>query len=890
MCKNHFDSAALGYCIAHSVCMWVLSIGRMVGEEEVQNLIDEMKNASGGVVIGLRGDENDDAAFDGLKVSLKALNMLFNELNVDLHELALLLPSNCLHVLWSDLSSLEYLTLQISSNGEWGLSSLLTDIPLTSLTMSNHNSDATLSPDDFGAVINFIENTTSLKKLTFTGDLFASDGGLEKIILKVQKNILLQLHTLEFGDIMNTSDCAAEYLADYIGKSTTLLNLVLPYRSMSAFGALAIAKALQKAPKLNANELTFNVFGPISMPFFIELVSEYSDLLDISALSDDIYLSIGDDGVLELASVLQHQTLIVHLDLTKNNVSDFGVEHLADALHSNSTLKSLVLSDNGIGDEGAEYLSNALRSNTTLERLMLANNKNGDGGAKALAKALYSNCTLKHLDLRQNPWIQESGVKFLIQALTVNTSLGNDKDKNSDGLVLDKERHEQYALKCSQYEIVKHKVNFDVGHLKQSNSLILEKYEEAVIYVGNACSYTSQTGISLHFPAAECPTPVKVSVKVVTGEYTVPPECEGMPLVSSMFKITASDELPAPITVQMKHCAVPEKENSLVHVVAHGGPPYQFQPLHGGIFPPGKSYGEIQLTKFSVKGIIYRLLRWRISLSVRVFYYRDSVGNNSAIFVATKDLPADIQAIENEYSTSAIRVSKHSMLFDYTTDEICLIIPRARPGEWCVKPEFDPPRIKTKLILDYGEGKTPPNIQLNMKWTGEGDPEDKEIEIKLGGTAGESFTFFCSSSTSASQYEQNHQQLSPTTDTPLRPYRPSFPISPSQSLCGHLSVESRALRRSCKVFTDGVDPENLVKVLYSNFLLTPEERDKALKESLTDGQKLQEIFKAMERRVSVKPIYFNTLLQALGEEPATKGVAERMKGKILFNTLCYDSS
>ena len=882
MCKNHFDSAALGYCIAHSVCKWVLSIGRMVGEDEVQNLIDEMKYAHGGVVIGLRGNENDSGAFDGLKVSLKALNMLLNELTVDLHELALLLPSHCLDVSWPDLSSLVHLTLQISSNNEWGLSSLLTDIPLTSLTICNRNSDATLSLDDFGAVINFIENTTSLKELSFVGNLLPSDGELEKIILKVQENDLLQLHNLEISDLISYS--AAECLAEYISKSTTLLNLFLPYQSMTSCGALAIAKALRKVPKLDANKLTFNVYGSIGMSSFTELVSEYSDLLEISALSDDIYVSIGDDGVKELASILRHQSLIVVLDLRDNNVSDRGVEDLAHALHSNSTLRTLVLSDNGIGDEGAEYLSKALCSNTTLERLMLTNNKIGDGGAKALAKALYSNCTLKRLDLRQNPGIQESGVKFLIQALTVNTSLGNDKDKNSDGLVLDKERHEQYALNCSQYEIVKHKVNFDVGHFKQSNSLILEKYEEAVIYVGNACSYTSQTGISLNFPAAECPAPIKVSVKVVNGEYTLPPEYEGMPLVSSMFKITASDELPAPITVQMKHSAAPEKENSLVHVVAHGGPPYQFQPLHGGIFPPGKSYGAIQLKKFSIIAIIYQLLGWRMELSVRVFYHKGSTRNTTAAtFVASRNIPADILAIEKEYSTGAIRVSKHAILCDYTTNEICLIIPPAKPGEWCVTPEFNPPRIKTQLILEYEEGKTPPSIQLNIKWTGEEDPEDKDIKIKLEGTLdNETFTLFCSASTSASPHIKN-QQPSVLSDTPFQSVQQPHHITPStQLISGSLSVESIALRRSNTVFTRCVDPDALVTVLYGNFLLTPDEKGRAIQRTSTPRERLEEVFQAMERRVSTNPIHFHTLLEALKMEPATAELATLMKGKPIY--------
>ena len=43
------------------------------------------------------------------------------------------------------------------------------------------------------------------------------------------------------------------------------------------------------------------------------------------------------------------------------------------------------------------------------------------------------------------------------------------------------------------------------------------------------------------------------------ANYVLPKGYEDMPLVSSMFKITASDELPVPVTVQMEHCAIIEE-------------------------------------------------------------------------------------------------------------------------------------------------------------------------------------------------------------------------------------------------------------------------------------------------------------------------------------------
>ena len=95
------------------------------------------------------------------------------------------------------------------------------------------------------------------------------------------------------------------------------------------------------------------------------------------------------------------------------------------------------------------------------------------------------------------------------------------------------------------------------------------------------------------------------------------------------------------------------------------------------------------------------------------------------------------------------------------------------------------------------------------------------------------------------------------------------------------SVVSRAFRRSYKLFKESVDPDNLVKVLYSNMLLTRDEREKAVQMTETDSQKLEEVVKALERRISADPTVFNTVVQALVAEPALEAVGHQMKGKLV---------
>ena len=507
-----------------------------------------------------------------------------------------------------------------------------------------------------------------------------------------------------------------------------------------------------------------------------------------------------------------------------------------------------------------------------------------------------------------------------------------------------------------------------------------------MVYTGEACSHVSPSGISFHFPANESKCRVKLRYKVVNDDYVLPEGYEDMPLVSSMFKITTSDDLPVPVTVQMEHCAIIEEDDSLMHMIAHGPPPYHFQPLLSGTFPLGERYGEIQVKHFSILTTLARKLGLRLSLSVQVFYHDHS----SATFVATKKLRRLISAVRSKYA-AANRVVEQSMSCGYETEAITLTVPDPpQEGGWCVQPEFQPAKIETRLIRNYKLGKTPPGVHLKIKWTGKGEPVEEDIRIAVGGTISvDSFLLSCrpacasdsslaalslspqsqsasfspiSPQLSLTSSDTPHQSQTPTslhtppptqhtgtphlfqaptspptqptdtphlspslhtppaqhtdtchmqpalpTDTPpaqttdlLHPPPPAQhtdtpnppppaqhtdtphpPSPPAQHAADHLglSVESRALRRSNTVFTRGVDPDNLVTVLYSNFLLTPEEYEKASQTTAPGDQRLKVMFMALERRVSANPSVFHTLIQVLQWEEALKDVADVMQGE-----------
>ena len=211
------------------------------------------------------------------------------------------------------------------------------------------------------------------------------------------------------------------------------------------------------------------------------------------------------------------------------------------------------------------------------------------------------------------------------------------------------------------------------------------------LFTGKTFTYTgkqsdfvwNEAGISLHFPAAFCEKEIKVSVAIVDIEDEILPlRYRFMPSASAMYRITASDALPAPVNVQMQHCAVLDKEDSLAFIVAHDGPPYHFELLHGGKFPMRSFYGEIELKTFSFLQIIWQFLGYRMSLSLHIFYHSDS---KTATIVVTKDLEENVTALTENFK-DADRVTKQSMICDYTTKEIALSpLPTVTKGGWSVK-------------------------------------------------------------------------------------------------------------------------------------------------------------------------------------------------------------
>ena len=344
-------------------------------------------------------------------------------------------------------------------------------------------------------------------------------------------------------------------------------------------------------------------------------------------------------------------------------------------------------------------------------------------------------------------------------------------------------------------------------HSEESTQLFAGK---TFVYTGKQTDFFwDEAGISLHFPATSCEKDVEISIAIVDIEEAILPlHYRFVPAASATYRITASGPLPAPVKVRMQHCAVLEGEDSLVHIVAHRGPPYRFQILPGGKFLSGSSYGEIELMNFSFLRIVWKILGYKMWLSLYVFYFDDS----RAIFVATKSTAENNTALTHKYR-KAIRVTELTMAYDYTTDKIALSLPPPTVHGWSVKSTRTPAEIDMDTIKHYVPGRIPPSIELRMKWEGRGEPIEEDVEVGITGGDINSFTLFCIPAISAAvnvPKTGQAQMMPPTTavqdlplvlsksDTPTLPLLQRMPTGSGNSI--RIIQEIGAKYRSLGIF------------------------------------------------------------------------------------------
>ena len=262
------------------------------------------------------------------------------------------------------------------------------------------------------------------------------------------------------------------------------------------------------------------------------------------------------------------------------------------------------------------------------------------------------------------------------------------------------------------------------------------------LYTGRQLDFTwEDAGISLHFPNVSYEGKIEISVSLfrVSEEYCIwPPGYRFMPPASATYKITANATLPAPVKIRMQHCAVIDKEDSLVHMVAHGGPSFKFQIVNEGKFTLGDSYSEIEVRKFSIRTILNNIFTFQSSLAIHVVYFRDSTVH----FAVTKNIAAYRTAVKEEYR-SATKIVPYTTVFYLTTTYITFSEASSNQERWSINMAPTPAKINMNVIHEYEAGSVIPHIEVKLEWKGEGLPQKEDVHIKVEGGDMEYFPLSC---------------------------------------------------------------------------------------------------------------------------------------------------
>lgn len=206
------------------------------------------------------------------------------------------------------------------------------------------------------------------------------------------------------GIVMKDSgitDDGATTLGEALPHLRHLYGLEIYHANMGPAGARAIANGAYLSPRLNIFRFSDHdneSIGPEVIKAFAYRPPPRLDYLELRKTN------IGDEGMPDVATLLQNSETLYILDLSMNRITDTGP--ISDALSVHSRLSKLALYENGITDSGIRGLAKALFHNTHLKGISLWGNRLTDNGdqsaASCLMTALSHNRTVESLKIEHN--------------------------------------------------------------------------------------------------------------------------------------------------------------------------------------------------------------------------------------------------------------------------------------------------------------------------------------------------------------------------------------------------------------------------------------------------------------------------------------------------------
>ena len=239
------------------------------------------------------------------------------------------------------------------------------------------------------------------------------------------------------------TDEAAKYVATAISRSTELEHLDLSYCELQEIEFALILKAVTNVTKLKHIDLKSNAIGDALATEVSQCILNNKYTLKCLCLSS---CALKEDGLQKVADALNHNYLLMDLDISSNFITDKvtaalglffknsqlqrlnlsycewqtkSLSELINATMSLRYLKCINFSGYSLDDEAAQYLAGSIDANDTLEELTLAKCVLNPRRIIHIFVYLRKLGTLKYLDLSNNR-IADEAVTVLAEAILCN--------------------------------------------------------------------------------------------------------------------------------------------------------------------------------------------------------------------------------------------------------------------------------------------------------------------------------------------------------------------------------------------------------------------------------------------------------------------------------------
>jgi Ran GTPase-activating protein (RanGAP) involved in mRNA processing and transport len=183
-----------------------------------------------------------------------------------------------------------------------------------------------------------------------------------------------------------------------------LRNLLLPFNSIRAAGAQALAQALPALTNLEKLDLTRNTIAPSGAEAIAEALPACSRLVLLDLWAN----GVSDIGAVAISRALSMLPSLLFLDLCLNRIGDTGAIALAAALQDHMSLRSLNLDNNLVCDEGALILARALTRVGSFGTLFLCRNRLSYEGKLAVESILMSAVRVQSFSARMSQNLQDT--------------------------------------------------------------------------------------------------------------------------------------------------------------------------------------------------------------------------------------------------------------------------------------------------------------------------------------------------------------------------------------------------------------------------------------------------------------------------------------------------